>query len=363
MMWLEIQEGKNRMRALEHTQSLGGTAACVLRGVNATCTFTHIQEQTMEDDEDIDSSSPFLYFADSWFGSVKSASNVGKTGNHCCVVIKTAHSRSPKFWLEEKMKDFPGGTWIVLEGKPEKEGIDLICVGYKYNKKRVLTFVLTRGAGSTKAGEPYQARFPDKYGNVCVRHVMRPAIIAQYFQFSNCVDLHNQSRQFDLALEEKWVTQNPYFRFYTTMIGMTVVDAWKIERLVNADALTIKEYADIMANDMIRAAAKYKNELDTSRESQIVTVSRNEDSVSSISQHERCIGTHTKVILKKGQQVRCIWCSRVHLKESKTTMKCFECNRGFCRDQGRECWSHHIAFGGVPKAPPKGSLKRKMNEL
>ena len=83
------------------------------------------------------------------------------------------------------------------------------------------------------------------------------------------------------------------------MIGMTVVGAWKIERLVNADALTIKEYADIMANDMIRAAAKYKNELDTSRESQIVTVSRNEDSVSSISQHERCIGTHTKVILKK----------------------------------------------------------------
>ena len=49
------------MRALEHTQALGGTAACVLRGVNATCTFTHIEDATMEDDEDIGSdSSPFF---------------------------------------------------------------------------------------------------------------------------------------------------------------------------------------------------------------------------------------------------------------------------------------------------------------
>ena len=360
MMWLEIQEGKERMRALEHTQALGGTAACVLRGVNATCTFTHIEDATMEDDEDIGSdSSPFLYFADSWFGSVKSAANVGKTGNHCCFVIKTAHSRSPKFWLEDKMKDMPGGTWIVLEGKPEK---DLICVGYKYNKKKVLTFVMTRGAGSTKAGEPYQARFPDKYGNVCVRHVMRPAIISQYFQFSNCVDLHNQSRQFDLALEEKWVTQNPYFRLYTTMIGMTVVDAWKIDRLVSTDTRTIKEYGDIMGHDMMKAAKKYKNTFDTTRDVQIVVPS-NEDSVSSLSQPEKHMGTHTKVILKAGQQVRCIWCSRVNLKETKTTMKCLECNRGFCRDGGRECWSHHVACGGVPNAPLRGSLKRKINEL
>ena len=37
------------------------------------------------------------------------------------------------------------------------------------------------------------------------------------------------------------------------MIGMTVVDAWKIDRLVNADALTIKEYGDIMGNDMMKA--------------------------------------------------------------------------------------------------------------
>ena len=65
-------------------QVLGETAAYVLRGINATCTFTHAEDPSMEDDEDIGSDSlPYLYFANSWFGSVKSAANVGITGNRC----------------------------------------------------------------------------------------------------------------------------------------------------------------------------------------------------------------------------------------------------------------------------------------
>ena len=51
------------------------------------------------------------------------------------------------------MKDMTSSMWIVLEGKPEKEGIDLICAGYNYNNKRVLVFVIIRGAESTKVGE------------------------------------------------------------------------------------------------------------------------------------------------------------------------------------------------------------------
>ena len=84
----------------------------------------------MEDDEDIDSGSlTYLYFDNSWFGSGKPASNVGITDNHCWFRIKTTHSRSLKFWLEGEMKDMIGSTWIALEGKPEKEGIDVICIG------------------------------------------------------------------------------------------------------------------------------------------------------------------------------------------------------------------------------------------
>ena len=53
---------------------------------------------------------------------------------------------------------------------------------------------MTRGAGATRHGEPYEARFPDKFGNVCVRHVARPEILCNYFLYSNVVDLLNQGR-------------------------------------------------------------------------------------------------------------------------------------------------------------------------
>ena len=35
MVWLELQEGKNRMATKEYQQELDTTAACVLRGVKA----------------------------------------------------------------------------------------------------------------------------------------------------------------------------------------------------------------------------------------------------------------------------------------------------------------------------------------
>jgi len=50
------------------------------------------------------------YFGDSWFGSVKAATAVAQAGHHACFIINTSYSRSPKAWLEEKMKDYPGGT-------------------------------------------------------------------------------------------------------------------------------------------------------------------------------------------------------------------------------------------------------------
>ena len=126
------------------------------------------------------------------------------------MIIKTAHSRSLKKWLDQTMKDMPGGTWIVLEGTTEELNRKLVCIGYKYNKKTVLTFILTRGAGSSEPGDPYEARFPDKYGNLCVRHVTRPQVIINYFKYSNKVDVHNQVRQFNIGLEKKWITPNPY---------------------------------------------------------------------------------------------------------------------------------------------------------
>ena len=74
---------------------------------------------------------------------------------------------------------------------------------------------------------------------------------------------------------------------------------------------------------MMKAAKKYNDTFDTTRDVQPLVPS-NEDSVSSLSQPGKHIGTHAKALLKAGQQVHCAWYSRVNLKETKTTMKCLE---------------------------------------
>ena len=46
--------------------------------------------------------------------------------------IKTSHSGTPKADVEEIMKDWPSGSYLVLEC----EELGLFFVGYKYNYKR-----------------------------------------------------------------------------------------------------------------------------------------------------------------------------------------------------------------------------------
>jgi hypothetical protein len=127
------------------------------------------------------------------------------------------------------------------------DGVPLIAIGYKYNKKRVLHFVMSENAGDTTLGEPYQMKFPDQFGNIHIREVSRPDVISRYFQDSNCVDVHNQLRQYALRLEKKWVTTNPYFRLHTTLTGINVVDTFQLASfhgIIGRDQSLTTDYDD-----------------------------------------------------------------------------------------------------------------------
>jgi hypothetical protein len=75
----------------------------------------------------------------------------------------------PKSFIEEVLKEEPGGASIVL--KSELDDVPLIAVGYKYNKKHVLHFVMSENAGDTTLGEPYQMKFPDQFGNIHIQEI------------------------------------------------------------------------------------------------------------------------------------------------------------------------------------------------
>ena len=84
-----------------------------------------------------------------------------------------------------------------------------------------------------------------------MRYVARPKGLATYFKYSNGVGMHNQARQFELALEKKWITQNGFFRLYKTIAGMTLTGTWKLLKKNYAKYTGISNYADIFAEEMI----------------------------------------------------------------------------------------------------------------
>ena len=65
--------------------------------------------------------------------------------------IETNSYGYPKAFLEMKMKYYPAGSYLVLE-TCTKEEIDLLAIGYKYNRKKIMFFVSTKSAGHAEEG-------------------------------------------------------------------------------------------------------------------------------------------------------------------------------------------------------------------
>ena len=83
--------------------------------------------------------------------------------------------------------------------------------------------------------------------------------MSDYFASSNVIDIHNQGRRYELKLEKYWIVRNPFFRLATTLVGMTVTDAWKAYRFaISTDQLhpdknlTMKDFTDRLAYDCLR---------------------------------------------------------------------------------------------------------------
>jgi hypothetical protein len=155
------------------------------------------------------------------------------------------------------MNKWPSGAYLVLECKAPETGVDLVALGYKYNSRKVMCFILTKNAGSTAPSlKPYIAKCPDQHGNVRERRVQRPAILGEYFDSSDVIDSHNHCRQFRLALERLWLTKNPWFRLDCTFIGMTVIDAFRGLQYHTGERqkrtkMTVADFADALAWDCV----------------------------------------------------------------------------------------------------------------
>lgn len=251
LLHLEIQQGKYNMKKLPYYNELGATAACSLQMAEAT--KYSAQEKFQSNSK---TTTPReIYYGNSWFASVKLAEKLACKNLEFGGIVKTNSSCFPKEEVEALMKDWPSGSHIVLQCKTWVENNILYCVGYKYLSKKALCFVFTEGCCDTTAGEPYVAKFSNQHGNTMTRDVNRPHCISDFFAAANIIDSHNQGRQFELALEKHWITQDCWFRLDTTFIGMVVVDCWKALRYHLCShaqgSLIVKEFAEQLAIELI----------------------------------------------------------------------------------------------------------------
>jgi hypothetical protein len=187
MRYMEIQRGKQGMKNHQFNQQVGATGGCTLRLLLNSIPDGVTTKHGIR--------------GDSWFGSVKTASEVGLRGHEAVLQIKQYNSLYPKEYIEEALKNAPGGVHMLMEGVTKDE-IPLVAIGYRYSRNTTLFFVAIKNAGSAKQGVPYEMKYTDNYGNLCKRYVDRPQIISNFFATSNVIDTHNQLRQDSLKLEK-----------------------------------------------------------------------------------------------------------------------------------------------------------------
>lgn len=142
------------MKSQDFNQQLGATTGCTLR------LLLGCVPQEM-------SGIKHGVRGDAWFGSVRTANEVALRGHDGVFQIKQYHSLFPKEYIEEALKDAPGGVHILLEGMTKDE-VSLVALGYRYSRKTVLHFVLTKNGGSSKPGDPYKMRYTNSFGNICI---------------------------------------------------------------------------------------------------------------------------------------------------------------------------------------------------
>ena len=93
-------------------------------------------------------------------------------------VVKKNTKGLYKDTIEKLTKDWPGGSYLMLRiNLMIPGGLQLIFIGYNYNKLKVLYFIVRDNAGITKTGIPYLSEYPNQFTNFSFRPVARPLVM------------------------------------------------------------------------------------------------------------------------------------------------------------------------------------------
>ena len=129
LLHLDIQKNKEAMKTPEFQKCIRGTTVCMKILAINTKGFGRL---TLND----------TYFADIWFSSVKAAGQLMAAGFNYYWPVKTSHKFFCISTLKRLMKDWPGGSYLVMKSTSRFPCVGpLLDIGYKYNYRKVLGFI------------------------------------------------------------------------------------------------------------------------------------------------------------------------------------------------------------------------------
>jgi hypothetical protein len=186
------------------------------------------------------------------------------------------------------------------------------------------------------------------------------------------IDMHNQVRQSELALEKKWVTQCGYFRLATTLIGISVVDCWKLAMYhdkITQDSMSIVKFAGVLGLQLVNYGKALPADDDTTEDQS--GVHPRVISVSDRSLTSPMSGVTSALYSQQGEAVRVLVDANGYQhpqyqfkitvsKKGKShclTRWCKICEKGSSSGRGK-CTSFYCGFCCKPYCCPTGRINR-----
>ena len=109
MLHLDIQKGKEAMKTSEFEKYIGGNSYCMKRLAIGTKGCGQLTAN-------------HTYFSDSWFSFVKTTEELMAERVNYCGSVKTRYRGFCLATLEKLMKDWPGGSYLVMNTTPSVPG-------------------------------------------------------------------------------------------------------------------------------------------------------------------------------------------------------------------------------------------------
>ena len=216
MLYLEVQEGKERMARLKYVEEYQATTACTVRMLAALS----LGENSLPPDKKLHR----VVFGDSWFGSYETLKGLrDKLGLHFVGVIKTAHKEYPIEQCRWCLVGEDRGKYVVFKAVEDN---NVWAVGW--SDIHFKTYICTQGL--SQLGEPAAKKRQRADGRNYEIQVDRPRVVEDYQKHMGFVDRHNRYRQNILGLATLWRTKKWQVRVILEIFGMSLVDSFLLAR-------------------------------------------------------------------------------------------------------------------------------------